>query len=86
MLTSSGYLAEIEEDLCIGCLDCHDYCQFGALSTGEHEATVVSYEKCMGCGVCISKCPEEAISLTLAPSKGMPLEIENLIAQAAAQA
>jgi Pyruvate/2-oxoacid:ferredoxin oxidoreductase delta subunit len=85
MLASSGYVAEVDETLCFGCLECHDYCQFGALSLGDQEATVVALDKCMGCGVCISKCPEEAIALHLDPSKGIPLEIEKLIAQAAAQ-
>jgi ferredoxin len=40
----------------------------------------------MGCGVCISKCATEAISLNLAPEKGIPLEIEKLVAEAVAKA
>ncbi len=32
----------------------------------------------MGCAVCESKCDQVAISIQLAPEKGMPLEIEKL--------
>jgi translation initiation factor RLI1 len=38
-------------------------------------------EDCMGCGICVSKCVNEAISLVREPSKGEPLEIEVLMAQ-----
>ncbi|HKJ26463.1 MAG TPA: 4Fe-4S binding protein [Anaerolineales bacterium] len=86
MLSSSGYLAQVDQDLCIGCQECHDYCQFGALYLNNVEGTSVDAAKCMGCGVCISKCATEAISLYLAPEKGIPLEIENLVAEAVAQA
>jgi Pyruvate/2-oxoacid:ferredoxin oxidoreductase delta subunit len=78
MLASSGYLAYIDEELCIGCSTCVDYCQFGALSIGETEFTVVNTELCMGCAVCESKCNQGAISIQLAPEKGVPLEIEKL--------
>ncbi|MFN2146455.1 MAG: ATP-binding protein [Anaerolineales bacterium] len=78
MLTSSGYLAHIDAELCIGCGTCVDYCQFGALSIGTEEAAVVDTNLCMGCAVCESKCDQGAISIHLAPEKGVPLEIEKL--------
>jgi len=84
MLASSGYLAVVEEDVCIGCATCEEYCQFGALSIGVAEAMQVDPELCMGCGVCESKCQEQAIRIELAPHKGIPLEIEKLMAEAAA--
>ena len=42
----------------------------------------------MRCGVCVSKCPQDALSLVREPSRGEPLEIRELIASAgqAAQA
>lgn len=84
MLASSGFLAVVDEDLCIGCATCEEYCQFGALSIGVTEAMQVDTELCMGCAVCESKCSEEAIRIELAPHKGVPLEIEKLMVQAAA--
>jgi ferredoxin len=38
---------------------------------------------CMGCGVCVVHCPQDAISLVREPAPGEPLEIQKLIAQAA---
>ena len=74
MLASSGYVSQVDEDLCIGCGDCTSYCQFQALEVVDGVNHVL-YEECMGCGVCISKCEQEALSLRLDPGKGSPLEI-----------
>lgn len=82
MLTSSGYVAEIDEDLCIGCGDCVEFCQFGALSLNGGMA-VVDRSRCMGCGVCASKCLNEASQLVRDPAKGQPLEVQKLMTQAA---
>ncbi len=78
MLASSGYVCQVDEDLCIGCGDCQEFCQFKALSLGE-VFMQVDREKCMGCGACVSKCVNEALSLHLAPEKGKPLNIIDLI-------
>jgi Pyruvate/2-oxoacid:ferredoxin oxidoreductase delta subunit len=82
MLESSGYTAFVNEDICVGCDTCSEYCQFNALVIKEGHGWV-DQELCMGCGVCVSKCPEGAISLNLAPEKGIPLEIQSLIEHAA---
>lgn len=81
MLCSSGYVSQVNEELCIGCGDCQESCQFDALTLHD-QVNVVDESKCMGCGVCISKCQQEALSLRLAPEKGEPLEIFALMEQA----
>lgn len=78
MLASSGYLARVDADLCIGCGECQGFCQFGALSMPDGIARIDA-AACMGCGVCVSKCAQEALSLSLETSKGMPLEIETIL-------
>jgi Pyruvate/2-oxoacid:ferredoxin oxidoreductase delta subunit len=78
MLAPSGYIAQIDDLKCEVCGDCQEYCQFGALGLVDG-ANTVDEQLCMGCGVCVSKCQEGAISLRLEPSKGIPLEINNLI-------
>jgi len=80
MLASSGYVAEIDETLCIGCMACEGFCQFDALHThDEGYLAAVDVSACMGCGVCVEKCDVSAISLLRAPEKGEPLEICSLM-------
>lgn len=62
MLASSGYVSQVNEDLCIGCGDCSSYCQFGAVEVVDGVNNII-YEKCMGCGVCTSKYEHGALSL-----------------------
>ena len=81
MLTSSGYVAEIDEVLCIGCGTCEDLCQFNAISVPNGCARV-DVASCMGCGVCCTNCEQGAVTLQLDPSKGAPLEIQKLMEQA----
>ena len=74
MLASSGYVSQVDQELCIGCGDCNSYCQFDALEVVDDKTRVI-YEKCMGCGVCVSKCEEGALSLVRDQAKGVPLEV-----------
>lgn len=74
MLASSGYISQVDEDLCIGCGDCVEFCQFGALEVVDGW-NQVNYGKCMGCGVCVDKCPQDALALVRDENKGIPLEI-----------
>jgi Pyruvate/2-oxoacid:ferredoxin oxidoreductase delta subunit len=82
MLAASGYRSQVDADLCIGCGDCSNLCQFGALSADDGVA-VVDSALCMGCGVCVSHCTQEALSLVRDSAKGEPLEIRELLASAA---
>lgn len=80
MLASSGYVSSLDDELCIGCSDCIDFCQFFALSVSDGHVQI-DQALCMGCGVCTSHCEQEALSLIPAPSRGEPLEIQKLIEQ-----
>ncbi len=82
MLASSGYVAQIDLDVCVGCAECVETCQFGALGMGGQHSQV-DFEKCMGCGVCVEQCPTGAISLKREPAKGEPLEILAMMEKAA---
>jgi NAD-dependent dihydropyrimidine dehydrogenase PreA subunit len=82
MLASSGYVAQVDDSVCIACGTCTENCQFGALALGDLWVSV-DLEKCMGCGVCVDKCPQEAISLKRDESRGEPLEIFALMEKAA---
>jgi len=46
------------------------------------DVVTVDEERCMGCGVCVSKCAQGALSLKREPGKGEPLEIPALMSSA----
>jgi ferredoxin len=81
MLVSSGYIAQVDTDLCIGCGECAEKCQFQALGVVDFY-NQIDAARCMGCGVCVSQCQHGAIRLARAPEKGEPLEIFALLAEA----
>ncbi|MFW9824942.1 MAG: 4Fe-4S binding protein, partial [Candidatus Thorarchaeota archaeon] len=56
-------IAEVDEDLCMGCHRCEKLCFYEAISVDEDEIAKVDDLKCKGCGVCISSCPARAIDL-----------------------
>jgi heterodisulfide reductase subunit A-like polyferredoxin len=56
MLASSGYLAQVDADLCAACATCADHCQFTAISV-DNGFAVIDAAACMGCGVCVAHCP-----------------------------
>ena len=60
---NSRCYAEIDEDACISCAACaNERCQVNAIEEGDESYRVVK-EKCIGCGLCITTCPTEAIHL-----------------------
>lgn len=62
-VVNSYYYAEIDPDKCEVCGTClNERCQVNAIEAGE-DANRVIREKCIGCGLCVSTCPSEAIQL-----------------------
>jgi len=60
---NSYYYAEIDPEACAACGTCADErCQVYAIEEGEDAYRVIK-EKCIGCGLCVSTCPSEAIQL-----------------------
>lgn len=81
IMAPSGYLSHVN-DSCNGCGECLEYCQFKAISLDEKEQkAVINATTCMGCGVCEDICPAGAITLERDPSKGEPLDIEELLSK-----
>jgi len=63
----SNYYAVIDSDLCEGCGLCaDDRCQIEAIKETDDTYEVIK-EKCIGCGLCITTCPTEAIRLVRKP-------------------
>ncbi|MGD2174880.1 MAG: 4Fe-4S binding protein [Candidatus Brocadiaceae bacterium] len=76
MMASSGYVADVDEALCVGCGACEEVCPFDAIQVEGKAA--VEWENCMGCGVCVSACPNDGISLVRDERKGQPLDVRLL--------
>lgn len=56
---------------CLGCGDCVEACQFGAISMDpETGLPVVDEEKCTSCGACVKACPKHIIELRNKGPKG----------------
>lgn len=81
MLASSGYVVTQDQELCVGCGNCAQFCQFGALKVRDRTLQIKA-ARCMGCGACVSKCPKQALSLKAEPSRGMPLLVDELLKNA----
>jgi len=66
----SRYEARVDLELCDGCQDCIDRCQFDAIEMQKVEGSrklkaVVDPEKCWGCGVCTLTCRPGALKMHL---------------------
>jgi len=57
---------------CLGCGDCVEACQFGALSMNpETGLPEVDETKCTACGACVKACPKTLIELRAKGPRGM---------------
>lgn len=70
-IAHSGFHAVVDAEVCIGCGDCVERCQFEALSVPE-EVCEVAYARCVGCGVCVIACPADALHLERRPEGEVP--------------
>jgi len=62
-VNASSYIAQVNQDQCVGCGTCVEKCYYGAMKLNEEEKAERIGEHCIGCGVCAYFCPENAISL-----------------------
>lgn len=62
----SAFRAVVEPEECVGCGNCLDRCQFGALSLVDGTA-LIDPNRCAGCGLCVTRCSVQALRLERAP-------------------
>jgi ferredoxin len=71
----------VNANLYAACGTCAEFCQFVAISVDDEFARIDT-AACMGCGVCVSQCPQGAISQLRDPIEGEALEIQTLLPDA----
>ncbi len=62
VIAKSNYYASVDAETCDGCETCKDRCQVDAIQI-EADLAIISLPKCIGCGLCVSTCPTESISM-----------------------
>jgi len=68
VVARSAFVNTVDEDLCQGCEDCIEYCQFNALALHDDALLInINQTSCVGCGVCVPVCPDDALSLVRRP-------------------
>ncbi|MGD2144678.1 MAG: 4Fe-4S binding protein [Anaerolineae bacterium] len=70
-VAKANFRAAVSTPECIGCGDCLDRCQFGALALLD-DVCRVDLSRCVGCGVCAIACPTEALTLERRPEGEVP--------------
>jgi heterodisulfide reductase subunit A len=71
-------IAEVKEELCMGCHRCEKLCYYEAIKVGENNIAIVDDLKCKGCGVCATSCPARAIDLKYYRDKQFIEEIKGI--------
>ena len=74
---------EVDPQLCRGCGDCEQVCEFGAIQLqgeGENRVAWIDPAICQGDGICATRCPAGAISTLHLTSMQMEAMLEALLA------
>jgi Pyruvate/2-oxoacid:ferredoxin oxidoreductase delta subunit len=62
----ANYYAEIDPAFCADCGSCRERCQVNAINSADG-VSVVERARCIGCGLCVSGCPNDAARLLRKP-------------------
>ena len=71
-LVAGGVVAEVDPEMCVGCLTCVRVCPFDVPQVVSTElgvggivgAAFIEPTVCQGCGNCVAECPAKAIQLS----------------------
>jgi electron transport complex protein RnfB len=60
-------VAEVKEEICIGCTRCYKVCPTDAIMGAAQQIHAVFREACIACGKCEEVCPTESVKLQPIP-------------------
>lgn len=60
-------IAEVKEEICIGCTRCYKVCPTDAILGAAKQIHAVFREACTACGKCVDVCPTEALTMRPVP-------------------
>jgi ferredoxin len=75
-IARSDFRAVLDAEVCAGCGDCVEACQFQALAV-PGDRCEVDYARCVGCGLCVTVCPTDALRLDRRPEGQVTLPPAN---------
>jgi heterodisulfide reductase subunit A-like polyferredoxin len=86
-LTAGGIVAEVDPDLCVGCLTCVRVCPFAVPQVVDQQtgvggivgAAFIEPTVCQGCGNCVAECPAKAIHLMHFDDDQLMVKIDALL-------
>ena len=61
VMASSGYIAQLDESLCVGCGTCVDACPFGMAALHPESGLAIICDLCGGDPACVKRCVTGAI-------------------------
>lgn len=67
VVDSGPQIADVTEEICIGCSRCLKVCPTDAIIGAAKQVHNVIREACTGCSSCVNVCPTEALSLMPIP-------------------
>ncbi len=67
--------AEVNPQLCLGCLTCIRTCPYKVPSLLDSGIAYISPENCQACGLCVTECPAKAISFSFLPEEHFVREV-----------
>jgi heterodisulfide reductase subunit A len=62
-LEVGGQISSVDQEKCISCMTCVRACPYHAPFVNVNNNAEIAAAACMGCGICASECPAQAIQL-----------------------
>lgn len=80
-LEVSGQVSSVDQEKCISCMTCVRACPYHAPFVNADNKAEIAAAACMGCGICSSECPAEAIRLRNFQSDQFTAMLEALLSE-----